>query len=142
MGDDHGTVTGAVWGTRIMQAERPTLEWMDGDAVVKVVDDAHLKEGFSPPKPWWPALAALIRACWAPVPCERPPFTEVVARLEELEAASREGRGVDGYAPAARGAGDESGGEGGAAVDDLDALFERLRADSGLRRRVIDFCER
>lgn len=37
-----------------------------------------------------PALAALIRECWLPVPDQRPSFAALVPRLEALYSALRQ----------------------------------------------------
>jgi serine/threonine protein kinase len=53
---------------------------------------AVMSKGMRPsiPERTPPALAALITACWAPVPEQRPPFTVVVERLEQILAELRQ----------------------------------------------------
>ncbi len=46
-----------------------------------------------------PAVAELVRACWAAVPEQRPPFTAIEAQLEGLLAAAR-GAEADAARPA------------------------------------------
>lgn len=45
-----------------------------------------LTQGLRPevPRGTHPVLATLIKQCWAPVPDQRPSFTEIVARLAAL----------------------------------------------------------
>ena len=52
---------------------------------------AVMSKGMRPiiPESTPPGLAALITACWAPVPEQRPPFDVVVERLEDILADMR-----------------------------------------------------
>jgi hypothetical protein len=52
-----------------------------------------------------PALAALIRDCWAPTPDRRPAFVDVVRRLQALQADMQQAGAGGARAQAAAGAG-------------------------------------
>eukprot|EP00887_Chlorella_sp_A99_P003702 scaffold7.g3702.t1 len=93
---------------------------MDGVQAALAVMSRGLRSPVPPAPP--PPLAALMRACWAPLPEQRPDFAQIVSELETW-AAAMDGAGGPLLAPAAApppppaaaaaATGGEAGGEAG-----------------------------
>jgi len=65
---------------QMLTGKTPYTDESNIDVVIKVI-----KDGYRPTIPTGtpPAIASLMRACWAADPGDRPTFSEIIARLDK-----------------------------------------------------------